>query len=79
MAHIGHPLIGDPTYASGFRTKTSKLSDEARQVVDAFPRQALHAAVLGFEHPVTREEIHFESPLPDDLVDLIGALEGKIA
>ena len=79
MAHIGHPLIGDPTYASGFRTKTSKLSDQARQVVDAFPRQALHAAVLGFEHPVTREEIHFESPLPDDLVHLIDALEGKIA
>jgi 23S rRNA pseudouridine1911/1915/1917 synthase len=74
MAHIGHPLIGDATYGSGFRTKSAKLGGSARTAADAFPRQALHAAVLGFEHPVTGEELSFESGLPADLADLIAAL-----
>jgi 23S rRNA pseudouridine1911/1915/1917 synthase len=74
MAHLGHPLIGDATYGAGFRTKATLLPEAARAAVEAFPRQALHAAVLGFEHPVTREELHFESPLPQDLEDLLAAL-----
>ncbi len=74
MAHIGHPLIGDATYGSGFKTKSAKLGETARAAVDGFRRQALHAAVLGFEHPVTGEELSFESDLPADLSDLIEAL-----
>lgn len=74
LAHLGHPLVGDDVYGSGFRTKASLLSDSARVAVEAFPRQALHAAVLGFEHPVSRAELHFESPLPADMAALIEAL-----
>ncbi len=76
MAHLGHPLLGDATYGAGFRTKTSLLPEKARSAVEAFPRQALHAAVLGFEHPLTREELHFDSELPADMKDLLAALEG---
>ena len=42
---------------------------------NAFPRQALHAATLGFIHPVTGEEMEFESPLPPDMAELVAALQ----
>jgi 23S rRNA pseudouridine1911/1915/1917 synthase len=74
LAHIGHPVIGDAVYGSGFRTKSSRLSDASRMLVDQFSRQALHAAVLGFEHPRTSETLRFESPLPADIQALIEAL-----
>jgi len=77
MAHIGHPLIGDATYGAGFKTKTALLSAEAREVVTALGRQALHAATLGFEHPATGEELMFESDLPEDLQRLRAALAGE--
>ena len=64
MAHIGHPVLGDPVYGKGFRTKVGRLPDAARAALDALGRQALHAAVLGFEHPVTREFLQFDSALP---------------
>ena len=75
MAHIGHPLIGDATYGAGFKTKISKLPEEARVAVAKLGRQALHAATLGFSHPVTGDEIIFDSELPQDLVTLKKALE----
>lgn len=74
MAHIGHPLIGDPTYGSGFKTKIAKLPETARLAVERLGRQALHAATLGFEHPQTGEELVFESDLPADLQALKDAL-----
>jgi 23S rRNA pseudouridine1911/1915/1917 synthase len=74
MAHIGHPLIGDRLYASGFRTKATLLAPDARAVVEGFPRQALHAAELGFAHPVTDEEMMFTSEPPADLEALAAAL-----
>ncbi|MEF3366915.1 RluA family pseudouridine synthase [Methylocystis sp. 9N] len=74
MAHIGHPLIGDSTYGAGFKTKVAKLSEKARAVVESLGRQALHAATLGFEHPITGEEMMFESELPADLAWLREAL-----
>ncbi|WP_176082577.1 RluA family pseudouridine synthase [Martelella sp. HB161492] len=73
MAHIGHPLIGDQTYGAGFKTKANKLDDDARMTVTAFPRQALHAYLLAFEHPATGETIHFEAPLPEDMETLCSA------
>ncbi|WP_442754681.1 RluA family pseudouridine synthase [Methylocystis sp. JAN1] len=76
LAHIGHPLIGDATYGAGFKTKTAKLPDAARAAVGALGRQALHAATLGFKHPITGEEMLFESELPPDLAALMAALEG---
>ena len=74
MAHIGHPVLGDPLYAQGFRTKTALLPESARAMVDALRRQALHATSLGFDHPVTGEEMLFESPLSGDLAALAQAL-----
>jgi 23S rRNA pseudouridine1911/1915/1917 synthase len=76
LAHIGHPLIGDATYGSGFKTKAAKLPQAARDAVEKLGRQALHAATLGFEHPITGEEMMFESELPEDLAALQVALEG---
>jgi len=75
MAHIGHPLLADPVYATGFITKVNKLPEPLRAAVLALGRQALHAAELGFEHPTTGEEMFFEAELPDDLVELQAALE----
>jgi 23S rRNA pseudouridine1911/1915/1917 synthase len=74
MAHIGHPLIADPVYAPGFATKVNRLPEAPRAVIAALGRQALHAAELGFEHPVTHEELFFEAPLPADLAALEAAL-----
>ena len=75
MAHIGHPLIGDPDYGAAFRTKANLLPDTAKAVVNRFPRQALHAFMLAFEHPATGETMHFESPLPADMQELVEALK----
>lgn len=74
MAKIGHPVMGDPLYASGFRSKASRLPTAAQIALDALGRQALHAAVLGFEHPVTGEYLEFESEIPADMATLEAAL-----
>lgn len=74
MAHINAPLIGDPEYGTHFRTKLNRLPDEVRAIVEPFPRQALHAFHLGFVHPVTGEEIEFDSDLPEDMETLIEGL-----
>jgi len=74
MAHIGHPLLGDSVYGSGFRTKATKLTSEQCEALRKLNRQALHAAVLGFEHPTTGETLRFESGPPPDLAALLQAL-----
>jgi 23S rRNA pseudouridine1911/1915/1917 synthase len=75
LAAIGHPVMGDRTYGAGFATKAALLPEPARGLAADFPRQALHAYLLGFEHPVTGEEMHFESPIPADMAALVEALE----
>ncbi|MDQ0314009.1 RluA family pseudouridine synthase [Amorphus orientalis] len=67
MAHIGHPLLGDPLYGAGFKTKANRLPDAVRSALAGLSGQALHAAVLGFAHPVTGETVRFESPMPAPL------------
>ncbi|SLN47851.1 Ribosomal large subunit pseudouridine synthase D [Falsiruegeria litorea R37] len=74
MAHAGHGLIGDPTYGGKRKLSAKALNPNAQDAVRAFPRQALHAAVLGFVHPVTGEDLRFEAPLPQDMESLITAL-----
>ena len=74
LAHIGHPLLGDAVYGSGFKTKANRLSPEAQAALLALDRQALHAAVLGFQHPITGEELSFESAPPEDFARLVNAL-----
>jgi 23S rRNA pseudouridine1911/1915/1917 synthase len=74
LASIGHPVIGDRAYGSGFATKAALLPEPARALAAAFPRQALHAWLLGFEHPATGDVMRFESPLPADMAELAAAL-----
>lgn len=75
MAYIGHPLVADNVYASGYATKVNRLPPDVGTPLIALGRQALHAAELGFEHPMTGEEMLFEAPLPPDLQALEDALE----
>ena len=71
MAHAGHGLIGDQTYGGRRKLSPKAIGAAAAQAAADFPRQALHAATLGFAHPVTGEELSFESPLPADLTTLL--------
>lgn len=66
MSHIGHPLVGDQDYGKHFQTKENTLPEATKEIVAGFKRQALHAALLGFEHPITKEHIKFEAPIPED-------------
>ncbi len=74
LAHIGHPVLGDPLYGRGFRTKATLLGSEAQALLMALDRQALHAATLGFVHPISGKACLFESALPLDLRALHAAL-----
>ena len=74
MAHIGHPLLGDPDYGAAFRTKVNLLPEPARSVVARFRRQALHAFLLQIEHPRSGVVMRFEAELPADMRELIEAL-----
>ena len=73
MSHIGHALIGDPVYGGRRRMAAGAPGADTAKT---FGRQALHAASLGFQHPVSGETLHFESPLPNDMKDLHAALSG---
>ena len=78
MSYAGHALIGDQTYG-GRRILAAKSSGEvAAGMANAYPRQALHAASLGFDHPVTGEKLEFTSPLPGDMAGLIAALRARV-
>jgi 23S rRNA pseudouridine1911/1915/1917 synthase len=74
MAHIGHPLLGDATYGAGFAASARRLPEPARAALARPGRQALHAAELAFEHPLTGRRMSFERPLPSDLAALLEAL-----
>ena len=67
MAEIGHPVVGDAVYGRRGRVKFPI----------PFPRQALHAATLGFTHPISGKPVHVESPLPPDIAGLIEDLKKK--
>jgi 23S rRNA pseudouridine1911/1915/1917 synthase len=67
LASIGHPLMGDDTYGSGFRTKIARLPPDARTALAGLGRQALHAYLLGVEHPSRGDYVEFRSELPGDL------------
>jgi len=73
LAAAGHPLIGDAVYGAHFLTKANRLPEAAASAVRAFPRQALHAYLIAFEHPVSGELLRFESELPPDMADLVAA------
>ena len=77
MASIAHPLLGDSVYGSGFKTKAALLGDRAVSALAALGRQALHASILGFQHPATGETLRFESPPPKDFMRLLKALRAR--
>ncbi len=74
LAHIGHPLLGDGVYGSGFRASARKLGMAAQEALKSLNRQALHATALGFEHPRSGIRLAFESPAPADFARLLTAL-----
>jgi 23S rRNA pseudouridine1911/1915/1917 synthase len=87
LAHIGHPVIGDPTYGgasrrllarleeSGGDAKTDDAASRAAAAVRALGRQALHAHLIGFDHPIGGDRLRFESALPPDIKALADSLE----
>jgi 23S rRNA pseudouridine1911/1915/1917 synthase len=74
LAHIGFPVVGDPLYA-GRRRIPAGCTPALTAELHAFRRQALHAARLRLEHPLTGRELAWEAPLPEDMQRLIAALE----
>jgi 23S rRNA pseudouridine1911/1915/1917 synthase len=76
LGHIGHPLIGDPTYGRSRQPPRPKNEVEriAYEAAAGFPRQALHAGILGFSHPTQHMKLRFESPWPEDFTNLIRVL-----
>ncbi|MFC7703313.1 RluA family pseudouridine synthase [Plastorhodobacter daqingensis] len=79
LAHAGHGLVGDPTYGGRRKPAAKALGAAAAAAVEAFPRQALHAATLGFSHPVTQEWLEFHSPIPPDMQALLDTLSERAA
>lgn len=73
MAHIRYPLLGDPVYGGRFQMPPN-CGAELEKELRGFKRQALHAAKLGLQHPVTDEYCEWEQPLPDDMIRLVSAL-----
>ena len=78
LAHIGHPLMGDSVYGPHFKTKATHLAPKGRAALTALDRQALHAYLLALEHPRTGEILHWESPLPEDLLLLQNTLRAAL-
>ena len=77
MAHIGHSIIGDPHYGRPMRS--GQMPDNALRAALAdlrtFKRQALHASLLGFAHPITGEVMEFTTPIPEDMQNMLDTLE----
>jgi 23S rRNA pseudouridine1911/1915/1917 synthase len=78
LAHSGHPLLGDGVYGPHFKTKASQLGPESQAALAALGRQALHAYLLVLEHPRSGELLHWEAPLPEDLLLLESCLKAAL-
>jgi 23S rRNA pseudouridine1911/1915/1917 synthase len=77
LAHVGHPLVGDPIYGEGgSRRVTASLRRDAEAIERVTPRQALHAAYLGLQHPISGEPLEFRSEWPADLVPAMALAAG---
>jgi 23S rRNA pseudouridine1911/1915/1917 synthase len=78
LTHLGHPLIGDPQYGRNRTAPRAKspLEERAYTAAADFPRQALHAFVLGFQHPSLHKTLRFEAPWPADFAELVDGLRG---
>ncbi len=74
LAHAGHPVVGDPVYLRRIPAAAKGIAQPTRGLLLDFPRQALHAARLGFKHPRTGEMLSFETPIPPDMQAILDAL-----
>jgi 23S rRNA pseudouridine1911/1915/1917 synthase len=75
LAHIGVPIVGDPLYAQGFKSKLDTMPEPLRSKLSKLNRQALHACGLSFTHPTTGTLLEFNSPLPDELAEIVDAFK----
>ena len=78
-AHIGHSIVGDPLYGGRNPGRRARLTPDCAAAVRLFSRQALHAHVIGFDHPVSGEKIHLVSELPNDIKFLIDTFSATVA
>jgi len=78
MAHVKHPIVGDPLYGGSFR-QPKGATPELAEALRTFKRQALHAERLTFRHPVTGEDVATHSPVPADMLALLAALRADTA
>jgi len=74
LAHVGYPIVGDPVYG-GRRRLPAGATPQLRAALEAFHRQALHAAQLRFTHPKSGKAVSYSAPLPADFASLLAALE----
>jgi 23S rRNA pseudouridine1911/1915/1917 synthase len=79
LSSRGHAIAGDPLYLRRVPTASRGLADPARRLLLDFPRQALHAASLGFTHPRTGAALRFETPVPADMAALLTALDTNLS
>ncbi|MEX0279463.1 MAG: RluA family pseudouridine synthase [Ruegeria sp.] len=79
LAHAGHGLVGDPVYGGKRKLAIRAIDAETAEAVRGFPRQALHAAVLGFEHPISGAFLRFEAALPQDMDVLLDGLRRQMS
>lgn len=78
MAHIRHPLLGDPVYGGRFK-QAKGMSQPCRDAIQGFRRQALHAGFLGFEHPSSGEAVSWQADLPEDMQAVLKILADDAA
>lgn len=81
MAHVRHPVFGDPTYGGRrihYGNVTSRFKSFIHELLMLLPRQALHARTLGFTHPVSRERVTFESALPADMAEALDRIRAFV-
>ncbi len=79
LAHVGHPILGDPVYLRRVPGAARLLPEATRDALLTFPRQALHAETLGFRHPVTGQALSFRAAVPPDFAALLAALDRTVS
>jgi 23S rRNA pseudouridine1911/1915/1917 synthase len=79
LSNKGNPIVGDPLYLRRVPNAARTMESPLRGQFLDFPRQALHAALLGFKHPRTGQALSFQAPLPADMQALLDALDTKVS
>ena len=75
LQHIGHPVVGDAVYGGEQRAMNDADTPELKHVLSQLKRQALHARLLGFEHPATGEHLTFLAEVPKEIQRVVDVLQ----